>query len=140
MTIRRSKEKLLSDLGDVLSQPEMDDFEDAVEDGRDAYARSIIGSGFNEDEVALLIEEVRRRIREDREKNPVLVGVSDLTTDRLTPKFLRDDIGLLIDVLKLHDAPRPLGRHDRTGLLWRRDVLMAWLKDQKPHPERSKKS
>lgn len=131
MTIRRSKEKLLDDLGN-LRQPEMDDFQISVEEGRDDNAREILSRRFNEDESTLLIEEVRRQIKEDRERNPRLVTVNDLSRDMSTPKFLRDDFRLLVDVMELHDAPRPVGRHDMTGLLWNRDVLMAWLKQQKP--------
>jgi len=134
--LTRAKHRLLEDLADGFSQCEMDDFVDAVEREDDARARKIVlrnhANGFSEEDVAYMIEETRRRIIADRKENPTLVVVSDLMTDEDTPRRFRNDLGLLIDTMKLADAPKPVGRHDRTGLLWRRDELVAWLKTKKP--------
>ena len=65
----------------------------------------------------------------DDERHPLLIDFSDAYLD--APKCMTN-LEVFQDVMKRPGAPSPVGRHKESGLLYRRDELLAWLKTQKP--------
>lgn len=124
----KAKKEFVGQLEDRLSQPEMDDFCSSVESGDDARARKILRPHFRDKKVIEgLIDFTRRRIKNDRATHPQLVAMSDVFSELMDACPEGASAEDLRDFLSQPGAPKSVGRHDRTGILWRRDELVPWL-------------